>query len=178
MAVHHLAAHRPRVAQAYPRGVFYRNRWTPQDVAKALDQFNLAVKLSKFYPEAYAGIASCYVATASLMIRGVGSHPEFLRAKCCVPKCNTSRARILNHKTRALFIDLRSRLLLIYGVGDRKQALASSARRRDLTGFDHGSGTLLEIRLWKTRPKRRWRSHGNLDRNGSDYGDGRTMRWR
>lgn len=46
---------------AYLKGRFYFNKWTPEFVRKSISHFEEAIKIDPEYAEAYAGIAGCYV---------------------------------------------------------------------------------------------------------------------
>lgn len=51
----------PRAYEAYMRGRFFVDRWTPEDSAQALRSFEQAAALDKNYALAYVGMAECYV---------------------------------------------------------------------------------------------------------------------
>ena len=51
----------PRAYEAYMRGRFFVDRWTPEDSAQALRSFELAASFDRNYALAYVGMAECYV---------------------------------------------------------------------------------------------------------------------
>ena len=51
----------PMAYEAYMRGRFYVDRWTPEDSAQALRSFEQATELDRNYTLAYVGMAECYV---------------------------------------------------------------------------------------------------------------------
>ena len=51
----------PRAYEAYMRGRFFVDRWTPEDSAQALRSFEQAAELDQNYALAYVGMAECYV---------------------------------------------------------------------------------------------------------------------
>jgi len=51
----------PRAYEAYMRGRFFVDRWTPEDSAQALRSFELAVSFDRNYALAYVGMAECFV---------------------------------------------------------------------------------------------------------------------
>lgn len=51
----------PKAYEAYMRGRFFLDRWTPEDSAQALRSFELAASLDQNYALAYVGMAECYV---------------------------------------------------------------------------------------------------------------------
>ena len=65
--------------RAFLKGRYFWNRFTPDDFAKALEQFNEAIRLDPEYAQAYVGIADYYNWAA---IFGIGTPGEnFLQAK-------------------------------------------------------------------------------------------------
>ena len=51
----------PEAYEAYMRGRFFVDRWTPEDSAQALRSFEQAAKFDNSYALAYVGMAECYV---------------------------------------------------------------------------------------------------------------------
>ncbi len=51
----------PKAYEAYMRGRFFVDRWTPEDSAQALRSFEQAAELDQNYALAYVGMAECYV---------------------------------------------------------------------------------------------------------------------
>ena len=51
----------PRAYEAYMRGRFFVDRWTPEDSAQALRSFEQAAELDRNYALAYVGMAECFV---------------------------------------------------------------------------------------------------------------------
>jgi TolB-like protein/DNA-binding winged helix-turn-helix (wHTH) protein/Tfp pilus assembly protein PilF len=51
----------PRAYEAYMRGRFFVDRWTPEDSAQALRSFEQGAALDNNYALAYVGMAECYV---------------------------------------------------------------------------------------------------------------------
>ena len=51
----------PRAYEAYMRGRFFVDRWTPEDSAQALRSFELAASFDRNYALAYVGMAECFV---------------------------------------------------------------------------------------------------------------------
>jgi tetratricopeptide (TPR) repeat protein len=51
----------PKAYEAYMRGRFFVDRWTPEDSAQALRSFERAAELDRNYALAYVGMAECFV---------------------------------------------------------------------------------------------------------------------
>lgn len=44
----------------YLQGLYYWNKWTPEDIFKAIDHYNKAIEACSTYTKAFSGLANCY----------------------------------------------------------------------------------------------------------------------
>jgi serine/threonine protein kinase/Tfp pilus assembly protein PilF len=88
--------------QSYLRGLFYRNKWTEQGFAKAIDYFRQAVEKDPSYALAYAGLAdsynllgaSGYVAPKTLWQNAKSTAMQALRIDDQLPEAHISMALV------------------------------------------------------------------------------------
>jgi TolB-like protein/Tfp pilus assembly protein PilF/predicted ATPase/class 3 adenylate cyclase len=60
----------PEAHESYLRGLFYFNRWTPDDFQKASESFSRAIAIDPRYASAYAGLADAYTEMAFFSFAG------------------------------------------------------------------------------------------------------------
>jgi len=76
----------PQAHEAYLKGRYHLNEWTPTENAKAIEYFQQAVNRDPGYALAYAGLADAYISLSAFGMANVAPREAFPRAEAAASK--------------------------------------------------------------------------------------------
>ena len=106
----------PDAYEAYLRGRYYNDRWTPEASNKAIEQFQRAIAIDSNYALAYAGLSQCYLRNMALGDRATSEN---------LPKAEAAMMKALElddtlAEARVLMANIRYRFYWDWTEADRQ----------------------------------------------------------